>query len=133
MRNNQLFDLRDPVTLQQLRCTRPIPRISVKAPFQEINPLFTQLILAWQLGGVSLGDIIHNRPFIIERSPRAPAGAHFEDDAAKGPDIDGAKATLITTFDNFGGHIHRSAGHGFLFGGDFSIWTGASDGNQVRL
>ncbi len=67
-------------------------------------------------------NVVHNRPFVIQGSPRAAAGAHFEDDAAEGPDVDGALATLVLAFDDFGGHVHRGAGHGFLFtrdpGGD---------------
>ena len=59
-------------------------------------------------------NVIHDCPFVIKRGPRTATGAHFEDDAAEGPDVDGAKTTFVSAFDDFRGHIHGSARHGLL-------------------
>jgi len=78
---------------------------------------------------VALRDVIHNRPLIVQGRPRAAASAHFEDDAAERPDVDSALAAFVLAFDDFGGHVHRGAGHGFLLAGD--PWGGAAAGGRV--
>lgn len=116
--NNLLPNRHNPVTLQQLRRARPPLGIAVEAAFQKLDALGTQLVLTRQLRRVALSDIIHDRPFIIQARPGPAAGAHFQDDAAEGPDVDGAVAAFVLALDDFGGHVHGGAGHGFLFARD---------------
>lgn len=107
----------DPVTLQQLRRTRPPLRIPLEAPPQKLDPLRAQLLLARQLRRIALGDVVHDSPLIVQARPRPTTGAHFEDDAAQGPDVDGAVAAFVEALDHFGGHVHGRAGHRLLFSG----------------
>lgn len=80
----------DPLALQQLGSTCSPLRIPIKAPFQEVNAFFAQLLSTWQLGWIALRDVIHDGPLVVETGPGPPPSAHLEDDAPKGPDIDGA-------------------------------------------
>lgn len=130
--NDLLPDLHNPLTLQQLRRARPPPRILLETSLQELMALGAQLIFRRQLWRVALRNIIHNRPFVVQGRPRAAAGAHLEDDAAERPDVDGALAAFILAFDDFGGHVHRGAGHGFLLAGDPGA-RAATDGRVVGL
>ncbi len=132
-RNNQLLNLRNPLTLQQLDRTRPHPRIALKAPFQKVNPLLAQLLPAGQLRRIALRNVVHDGPLVVEGRPGPAASAHFEDDAAERPDVDGTQAAFVAAFDDFGGHVHGGAGHGFLLGGDFGAGAGAGDGGGVWL
>ena len=66
-----------------------------------------------------MGDIVHNRPLVVEAGPGPTTSAHLEHNAAERPDIDGAKAAFIATFDDLGRHVHRSARHGLLLRGYF--------------
>lgn len=108
------LNLHQPRMLQQLRRRRPRPTIPNKTPLQKINPRLTQLLRIRQLRRISLRNIIHYRPFVIERSPRAATCGHFEDYAAEGPDVDGALAPEVFAFDYFRGHVHGGPGHGFV-------------------
>lgn len=65
-----------------------------------------------------MGNVVHDGPFVVERGPRTTARCHFEDDATERPDVDGAGASRVFAFDNFGGHVHGCAGHGFVGLGD---------------
>jgi len=82
---------------------------------------------------VSLRDVVHDRPLIVQGRPGAAAGAHFQDDAAKRPDVDGTLAAFVLAFDNFGGHIHGGAGHGFLFARNPRGGTAGGGGVVVGL
>jgi len=112
--HNLLSDLHDPLTLQQLGRARPPPRILLETPPQEVNTLGTELVSAGQLRRVALRNIVHDRPLVVQGCPGPPPGRHLKDHAAEGPDVDGALASLVGTFDDFGGHVHGGAGHGFL-------------------
>ena len=77
--------------------------------------MLTQLLSARQLRRVALGDVVHDGPFIVETCPGTAAGTHLEDHATKGPDVYRAETAFVGPFDDLGGHIHWSAGHGLLF------------------
>ena len=110
-----LSDLHDPRALQQLGRTRAAAGILLKASPQELDALGTELIPAGQLRWVPLGDVVHDRPLVVQARPRAAAGCHLEDHAPERPDVDGALAAFVGAFDDLGGHVHGRAGHGFLF------------------
>ena len=129
IRHNLLPNTLDPIALQQLHRTSPPLRISLKTAFQKFHALLAQLVPARQLRGIALRDVVHDCPFVVEAGPGAAAGAHFKDDAAEGPDVDGAEATFVAAFDYFGGHVHGGAGHGFLLLGGFG--EGGSGGVAV--
>ena len=124
-----LPDLHDPLALQQLRRARPPPRILFETPLEEFHSLGAELVLAGQLRRVSLSDIVHDCPLVVERCPRSAAGAHLKDDAAEGPNVNGALSAFILAFDDFRRHVHGGAGHGFLFPGD----PGGAGGRVVGL
>ncbi len=105
--------------MQQLRRTGPPLRVPIEAPFQEPDALSAQLLPARQLRWVALRDVVHDSPFVVQTRPGATARAHFEDDAAERPDVDGAEAAFVAAFDDFGGHVHWGSGHGFLLLRDF--------------
>ena len=128
-----LPNLHDPLALQQLHRARSLPRIPLKTPLQELNPLWAQLVFRRQLRWVSLRDVIHNRPLVVQRCPGAAAGAHFEDDAAERPDVDGALAAFVLALDDFGRHVHGSAGHGLLLARDPGGGTTSGGGVVVGL
>ena len=109
-----LPDRADPVTLQQLSSTGSSLRVAFEASLEEVYPLLTQLLSAWQLRWVALGDIVHNCPLVVKACPRTAASAHFEDDAAKRPDIYRTEAAFVGAFNDFRGHVHGGAGHGLL-------------------
>ena len=86
---------------------------------------------------IALGDVVHDRPLVVEAGPGATAGAHFEDDAAEGPNVDGAEAAFVGALDDFGRHVHGCAGHGFLLLGNFressrGVGCGAGGGVDFR-
>lgn len=118
-RHHLLPDTLDPFTLQQLRGTGPPLWIPIEAPFQERNALSTQLLPAWQLRWVALRDVVHDGPLVVQTCPWATTGAHFQDDAAERPHVDGAEAAFVAAFDDFRGHVHRCTGHGLLLLRDF--------------
>lgn len=64
-------------------------------------------------------NIIHDSPLVVEGRPGTAASAHFENDAAERPDINGTEAAFVAAFDDFRGHVHGGAGHRFLFLGNF--------------
>ena len=64
-----------------------------------------------------MGDVIHNRPFVVQAGPGTPSGAHFQNHAAERPDVDGALTAFAGSFDHFGGHVHGRACHGLLLAG----------------
>ena len=107
-------DRADPVTLQQLGSTGSSLRVALEASLQEIYALLTQLLSAWQLRWVALGDIVHNGPLVVETRPWTAASAHFKNHAAKRPDIYRTETAFVGAFDDFRGHVHWSAGHGLL-------------------
>lgn len=128
-RHHLLPNTLDPFTLQQLRGTRSPLRIPIEAPLQKINALSTQLLSAWQLRWVALRDVVHDGPLIVQTCPWATTGAHFKDDAAEGPDVDGAEAAFVAAFDDFRGHVHRRTGHGLLLLRGF----GQGDGVEISI
>jgi hypothetical protein len=77
-------------------------RVAVKAFSQEVNALFAQLLLGGKLRWVSLSDVVHNRPFVIQASPRTTSGSHLEDDAPERPDIDRTVAAQVCPSNYFG-------------------------------
>lgn len=118
-RHNLLPNTADPFTLQQFRRARPPLRIALKAPFQKLEALLAQLLSTGQLRRIALRNVVHDSPLVVETGPGAAAGAHFEDDTAEGPDVDGAETAFVAAFDDFGGHVHGGAGHGLLLLGYF--------------
>lgn len=76
--------------------------------------MFTELIPAGKLGRIALGDVVHDRPLVIEAGPRSPPSGHFENDTAERPDINGAMAASIRASDDLWGHVHWRSGHGAL-------------------
>lgn len=107
-------DCADPVTLQQLGSTGSSLWVALEASLQELYALLTQLLSAWQLRWVALGDVVHDGPFVVETRPGTAAGAHFEDHAAERPDINRTETAFVGAFDDFRRHVHWSAGHGLL-------------------
>tara|TARA_R110002003_G_scaffold106_17_gene8859 strand:+ start:1742 stop:2167 length:426 start_codon:yes stop_codon:yes gene_type:complete len=106
--------------------------VALEALFQKVDALVAELLAAGQLGRVALGNVVHDGPFVVHGRPGPAAGCHFKDDAAEGPDVDGAVAARGATADDFGGHVHGRAGHGALatlargrvFGGKGSALAG---------
>lgn len=108
--------------LQQLDRRRSLPRIPQEALIQKVDAASAELVRVRQLRRVALGDVEHDGPLVVEGGPGAAAGGHLEDDAAEGPDVDGAGAAGVLALDDFGGHVHGCAGHGFVgFGEDGAV------------
>lgn len=105
--------------LQQFDSRRPLPRVPQEAPIQKVDAASAELIGVGQLRRVALRDVEHDGPLVVEGGPGAAARGHLEDDAAEGPDVDGAGAAGVLALDDLGGHVHGRAGHGFVgFGED---------------
>lgn len=100
--------------LQQLRGRGALLRVAIKAPFQKIDAGLAELLRGRELRRVALRNVVHDGPFVVEGGPGPAAGRHLEDDAAEGPDVDGAGAPGVLAFDDFGRHVHWGAGHGFV-------------------
>lgn len=115
---NLIANRHDPLMLQQFRRRRPLPRIPDKAFLEEINPTGAQLLRTRQLWRIALRDVVHDGPFIVETCPRPPASRHLEDDTAERPYVNGAGTAGSLAFDDFGGHVHGRAGHGFVAFGE---------------
>lgn len=108
-------DCANPVALQKLGSTRPPLWVALEASLEEFYTLLAQLLSARQLRRISLGNVIHDGPLVVEARPRTPASAHLEDHAAEGPDVYRTETAFVGAFDDFRGHVHWSAGHGLLF------------------
>ena len=87
-RYNLLSYIGDPFALQKLRSARSPLRISFETSAEELNALLAQLLSAWQLRRIALSNVVHDGPFVVETGPWTTTCTHFQDDAAKGPDID---------------------------------------------
>lgn len=122
-----LPDLADPAALEQLGGAGATAGIALEAATQKRQALLAQLLLRRQLRRVALRDVVHDGPLVVERGPGSAARAHFQDDAAERPDVDGALAAFVLPFDHFGRHVHGGAGHGFLFRGGHAGRAGGAE------
>jgi len=109
--NNLASNSHDPFVLQKLDGTCPLLGIPGETPIKEVDTLFAKLICAWQLWRVSLCNVIHNGPFIVQVGPRPPTSSHLKDNAAKRPYVNCSCSAWVLAFDDFWGHIHGGSGH----------------------
>lgn len=104
----------DPLVLEQFHGAGTLVRITLKALHQEVDALFAELVAAGELWRISLGDVVHNGPFVVHGCPWASTSSHLKDDAPERPDVHSTMATSAATLDDFGRHVHGSTGHGLL-------------------
>lgn len=100
--------------LQQLNRRRPLLRVAHEAPPQKVNPLRAELVRRRELRRVSLGDVVHDGPLVVEIGPGASPGRHLEDDAAEGPNVNGTKVARVLALDHLGRHVHGRSSHGLV-------------------
>jgi hypothetical protein len=100
--------------LQQLNGRYASRGIALKALDQKVNTRLAELLRRRELRRIPLGDVVHDGPLVVHRRPGTAPRCHFQDHAAERPDVDGAVAARGAAADDFGGHVHRGAGHGVL-------------------
>lgn len=107
-------DGHDPLMLQELSGRSSLPGVADETSLQEVDSLGAQLVTTGQLGWVSLCNIVHDGPLVIQAGPRTTACGHLKDDAAQRPDVYGALFARVLALDDFGRHVHGRSRHGFV-------------------
>jgi hypothetical protein len=100
--------------LQQLDRRVPLLGIPHEAALEEVDTLRAELVRRRQLRWVALGDVVHDGPLVVEVGPGPAAGGHLEDDTTQRPNVDSAEVAWVFALDDFGGHVHGRACHGFV-------------------
>jgi hypothetical protein len=100
--------------LEELNGTGSLGGIALERLLEEVDALVAELIFGWELWWVALGNVVHDGPLVIHRSPGTTTCCHFEDDTTKGPDVNCAVSALAATTNDLGRHVHGRSGHGAL-------------------
>jgi hypothetical protein len=123
------FECHDPFMLKQFGGADALDGVAFEAAFQKVDARVAELVVAWELGRITLSNVVHDGPFVVHGCPGTAASGHFENHAAEGPDVYGTVATGRATANDLGRHVHGRAGHGALatlacVGGDGTTLAG---------